>query len=925
MTPERVRQIEELYHAAREDRAVLDEADADLRREVESLLARDSSKPGTLDRPAWEGAAGLTNIDGTATVVTPGTQLGPYRIEGPLGAGGMGQVFRAVDTRLGRSVAIKTSQQQFSDRFNREARAISSLNHSHICTLYDVGPNYLVMELCEGETLAARLKRGKLSLEDTLRYGAQIADALAAAHAKGIVHRDLKPGNIMVTKSGVKVLDFGLAKSSQDETITASRMVMGTPAYMAPEQRDGKECDARTDIYSLGLILYEMAGGKRAEQSQTPSLDKFPPTLAHVIERCLATDPESRWQSATDLKLELGWVGKQQPAVAAFSASRFGKWIGVAAVLLAATAAALGFALYSAARPAELKPLVRLDAYLGAGVSPNTNGGAVTLAPDGTRLVYVSQNRLFMRRLDQPRASELPGTEGAFDPFFSPDGQWVAFFTPGNLKKITAEGAAAEVLCDAPNSRGGSWGEDGTIIASLSGELWRIPSVGGPPIAIAKLKQDQATYYWPQILPGGNAVLFTALTEGDAQTRSTFDGDSNIEVMSLRDHRSKTLVQRGTYGRYLPSGHLVYVRAGTLFAVPFKLDTLEMSGSPTPLPEHVSYSTLNGLAQIAFSSTGTMVFRSSEDASQRTVQLLDSTGMMKPLLAEPGDYGHPSLSPDQERLAIDEREGPNQNISMYEQKRDTMTHLASGVGYHSPIWSPDGRYIVFGSPTGLLWIRADGAGSAQPLITNKNYSDPWSFATDGKRLQLAYQINTNRTSPSSLFNRMDILTVPIDVDATGLRAGKPATFMQGALHPSISPDGRWLGYTASERGTSQVYVRPFLSDPSAQRIVKISGSGGSYLQWSRVKPQLFFWFPKDNQIMVVNYSAKGDSFVADKPQVWSETRIEVFGVRPYDLAGDGKHIIAVMPANLGTETLPDHITFLENFFDELRRKVPAGK
>src|SRR6202521_5370377 len=256
MTPERVRQIEDLYHAAREDRAVLAKADPDLQREVESLLAQDSSKTGMLDQPAWADAAGLTNLDATATVIAPGTQLGPYKIEGPLGAGGMGEVFRAVDTRLGRSVAIKTSQQQFSDRFNREARAISSLNHPHICTLHDVGPNYLVMELVEGETLAARLQKGRLPVAAVLRYAAEIADALAAAHALGIIHRDMKPQNIMITKSGVKVLDFGLAKSPTDETLTVTRAVMGTPAYMAPEQLEGKECDARSDIYALGLVLY---------------------------------------------------------------------------------------------------------------------------------------------------------------------------------------------------------------------------------------------------------------------------------------------------------------------------------------------------------------------------------------------------------------------------------------------------------------------------------------------------------------------------------------------------------------------------------------------------------------------------------------------------------------------------------------------
>src|SRR5450631_1145868 len=282
MDPSRWQQIEELYHAALEREpgeraALLARADPDLRREVESLLAQQSGA-APLDHPAWEGAASL--LGSTVAVLTPGTQLGPYKIEGPLAAGGMGEVFRGVDTRLGRPVAVKTSHEQFSARFDREARAISSLNHPHICTLYDVGPNYLVMELCEGETLAARLKRGKLSIQETLRYGAQIADALAAAHAKGITHRDLKPGNIMLGKSGIKVLDFGLAKSPQHETLTATRMVIGTPAYMAPEQREGKECDVRTDIYSLGLVLCEMATGKRAEQSHIPSLDTLPPQLA---------------------------------------------------------------------------------------------------------------------------------------------------------------------------------------------------------------------------------------------------------------------------------------------------------------------------------------------------------------------------------------------------------------------------------------------------------------------------------------------------------------------------------------------------------------------------------------------------------------------------------------------------------------------
>jgi eukaryotic-like serine/threonine-protein kinase len=312
MNAQRWRQVEQLYHSALEREpgqrgAFLAEAclgDGELRREVESLLAQDGSM---LDRPAVDLLG-----DPTRTQLTPGTQLGPYRIEASLGVGGQAEVYRGLDTRLDRKVAIKISAQQFSGRFEREARAISSLNHPHICTLYDVGPNYLVMELVEGETLAARLQKGRLPMAAVLRYAAEIADALAAAHALGIIHRDLKPQNIMITKSGVKVLDFGLAKSPRDETLTATRVVMGTPAYMAPEQLEGKECDARTDIYALGLVLYEMVAGKRLPRGQPPVIEGFPPQFAHVIERCLESEPENRWQSASDVKRELEWAGKTQ-------------------------------------------------------------------------------------------------------------------------------------------------------------------------------------------------------------------------------------------------------------------------------------------------------------------------------------------------------------------------------------------------------------------------------------------------------------------------------------------------------------------------------------------------------------------------------------------------------------------------------------
>ena len=422
-----------------------------------------------------------------------GTRLGPYEILAPIGAGGMGEVYKGRDTRLNRDVAIKVSKEQFSERFAREAEAIAQLNHSNICTLYDVGPNYLVMEYIEGTPL-----KGPLPLDQALKYAAQICDALDAAHKKGITHRDLKPANILVTKTGIKLLDFGLAKLSSagpaakppdDATLTMAltgkNEIVGTLYYMSPEQLQaqatGQEIDARTDIFSFGLVLYEMLTGKRAFEGASPAsviaaiMERpapsvaavAPPVLDRLLQHCLAKDPDDRWQSARDLKAELEWIASASDEVAtvptAFTRRRPLPWM-IAAGVLAAALVGVSFIAYRATRPAELKPLVRLDVELGPDVSLGSTAGAdAILSPDGTRLVYVSQGKLFTRKLDQPKGVELAGTEGAFAPFFSPDGRWVAFFGPGRLKKISVEGGAPIDLCEAPNGSGGSWGEDGNI------------------------------------------------------------------------------------------------------------------------------------------------------------------------------------------------------------------------------------------------------------------------------------------------------------------------------------------------------------------------------------------------------------------------------------------------------------------------------
>jgi Tol biopolymer transport system component/predicted Ser/Thr protein kinase len=873
--------------------------------------------------------------------LSAGDRLGPYEVLAPIGVGGMGEVYRATDTRLGRAVAIKIAATQFGARFEREARAISALNHPHICTLYDVGPNYLVMELVEGPTLAERIKKGAIPVEDALAIARQIADALDAAHEKGITHRDLKPGNVKIKPDGtVKVLDFGVAKiggtpapdaeNSSTLTMTEEGVIRGTASYMSPEQAQGKQVDRRADIYAFGAVLYEMLTGERLHPGKTTTeilasvirdetrWDRVPPQVHRLLRRCLEKDPQKRLRHIGDV---MAFVD-DAPSLAPVTTQPHGRWWTIIAPGLALVV--LGALLWRATRPPD-RPLVRLDVDLGSDVSLGSLLGAdAILSPDGRRLAYVSHNRLLTRRLDEPKAAELPGTEGAYAPFFSPDGQWVAFFARSKLKKVSVEGGAAVNLCDASGggAPGGSWGEDGNIVAALNavGALSRIPSTGGMPTPVTELAPGEFTHRWPQILPGGKAVLFTTHTDVSGFDRA------NIEVMALPGRRRKTLVRGGTFGRYLPSGHLVYINRGTLFAVPFDLDNLAVRGTPAPLLDQIAYSANSGSAQLDFSRSGTLVYRSGGAGGKVvTVQWLDNAGQTQPLLTKPGFYQRPRVSPDGQRLALEVTEGSDSEVWIYEWQRDTMTRLNFGgggsgaLGNRFPVWSPDGRYIVFSAPSTMFWTRSDGAGKPQPLAQSKNLQVPWSFTADGKRLAF-YE-----APPGSEF---DIWTVPIESDGAGLRAGKPEVFLKTSSdqrHSSFSPDGRWLAYASDESGAYQVYVRAF---PDKGGKWQISNSGGVYPIWSRNGRELFFR-SDDNRIMVANYTVKGDSFAAAKPRLWSDKKLADFGVvgtSNYDLAPDGKRIAAIMPAEeQEDQKAQNHVIFLENLFDELRRRAPTGK
>ena len=904
--------------------------------------------------------------------LTSGTRLGPYEILAPLGVGGMGEVYRARDTRLDRVVAIKILPPHLSEdpilrqRFEREAKAISSLNHPHICVLYDIGTQdgtqFLVMECVEGETLAKRLEKGPLPLEQVLRYGTQIADALDKAHRSGVVHRDLKPGNIMLTSSGAKLLDFGLAKAAPplaaEATLTAAATrttpvtqqgtIVGTFHYMSPEQVEGKEVDARSDIFSFGTVLYEMVTGQRAftgkSQLSVASaiLEKdpepigrlqpmTPPALDRTIRVCLSKDPEDRWQTARDLLLELKWIadaGSQADLPAPVVSNRRVRerlaWTAVAFFVLTAVALTIGFVLRA---PKPLQPM-RLNAEIGADASLFTTfGTSAILSPDGTRLAFIAsgsdqKQRMYVRPLDQLQASVLPGTENVRNPFFSPNGEWIGFFADGRLKKISVRGGSAVTLCEAPDDRGGSWSEDGTIVftsESRSG-LSKISSAGGSPEQLTTLNQaSEHTHRWPQVLPGGKAVLFTS-----SVLRGNFEG-ADIVAYAMSTGQRKTVLHGGFYPRYLPTGHLVYMHEGTLFGVPFDAKRLEVTGQAAPVLEGVVSNPGTGGAQFSFSEAGNLVYVPGRSTAVVTsIYWMDHEGKFQPLRESPASYASPEFSPDGRRLAVTIYDGKRSDIWVYEWGRDALTRLTfTGEANKSPVWTPDGQGITYvtqekGGAYNLYWKRADGAGDAQRLSENKNDQYHSSWRPDGKFLAFT------QSNPET---RSDIMILPIEGnEKSGWMPREPKVFLNSTYEvtsPVFSPDGRWLAYASNESGNYEVYVRPF---PGPGGKWQISTEGGGFPKWSRNGKELFYR-AQDSKLMVAAYTASGDSFVAGKPQLWSPGQFVDLGpfYNSFALHPDGKRF-AVLKAPGAGETAPVHkVTFIFNFFDELRRKVPTGK
>ena len=880
----------------------------------------------------------------------------------------MGEVYKARDTRLDRIVAIKALPSRLSDRadlrerFAREARAIAGLNHPHICTLHDIGEqegvHFLVMEHLEGETLAQRLSKGPLPLRQALAYAVQIADALDKAHRKGATHRDVKPGNIMLTPGGAKLLDFGLAKLKQEalaqpnillselaappSALTAEGTMLGTLQYMAPEQIEGRvdALDARTDVFAFGAVLYEMATGKRAFEGKSsasiiaailavdpPPMSSLqpitPPQLDRVVQKCLAKEPDKRWQAASDLRDELQWIAQGGPeaqpagAAAPLAARKVLRQWGLVATLACLTAAAgTGLAVWRlkpAPAPAP-QPVARLQLPLPPTERLSSQSVlALALSPDGTHLAYVARRgttaQLFLRAMNGVESRRIPESDGASNPFFSEDGQWLAFIADRKLKKVSVSGGVPETLT-ATGNFGASWGPDDRIVFSGGQGVSELPASGGAPRALTTLdtQKGERMHNWPELLPGGKAVLFTVPLRDSARW-----DDSVVAVQSLETGERKTLIQGGTGARYVPTGHVVYLRAGTLMAVPFDPKRLEVIGTPVPLIEGVMQGSV-GSGQFSFSRRGDLVYVPGRDP-ERTLAFVDRQGVARDLPLPPGAYLAPRFSPDGRRIVV-WISGANCHLLVHDIARGATTRLTQDADNHAPVWTPDGSRIVFNStragPRSLFWMPADGSGPSEPLTPGKNVPEPGSFSPDGRLL--AY-VELDPTT------RRDIWLLSLGDQ------GAPRAFLQTSFNefmPSFSPDGRSLAYVSDQSGRNEVYTQPF---PGPGERWQISTDGGTEPVWTRDGRELFY--RNLDKVMVVamgtqpRVSPGKPSLLFQGPFLNAGDLPALSGSRQYDVTPDGRALLMVKPSEQELAAAP--IQFVVNWFEELKRLVPARR
>ena len=921
--------------------------------------------------------------------VGPGVRVGPYEVMALLGEGGMGKVWRAHHTALKRDDALKVLPDSFAAdldrvaRFQREAQVLASLNHPNIAHVYGLeqaaGVQALVMELVDGPTLADRIGQGPVPIDEALPIARQIAEALEAAHESGIVHRDLKPANIKLRPDGtVKVLDFGLAKAmepsgtspfgvSQSPTITTpaitlAGIILGTAAYMAPEQARGKPVDKRADIWAFGAVLYEMLTGRKAfdadDASMTlaavmmkePDWTALPPAtspgIRSLLTRCLNKDPKARLRDIGEARLQIQQAlsgvpeERKEPVASHANAGRL-RALPWALAVIGFAAAAASLVMWAPWRHAPPSTLLRLEAGIGVDADLFTDqGAAAILSPDGKTLAFVAQKtsatdpQLYVRRLDQLTAATLAGTDGAKNPFFSPDGSWIGFFAGGKLKKVAASGGAVVILCDAPDGRGGTWADDDTItflpVSSArggpdgGGGLLRVPAVGGHPEPVTTVGDDELTQRWPQLLPGGNALIYTVTNAPAIRASAGAYADANIVAQTIPKGTPKIVQRGGYFGRYLKSGHLVYVHDGTLFAAPFDLTRLQLVGSPVPVLEGMVFGPNNGSAQIAVSDGGTLVYVPGGSRLTRGFQFewRDRAGKATPLpSAVASNWTTVQIAPDGHRIAGVIADSNRPDVWIYDIDREVPSRLTTDprMGAFSPVWTPDSTRVAYTlGGRSLYWRRADGTGEVQRLTNGPNNQTPVSWHPTGKFLAFE-EINPGKLS--------DIMILPIDgSESAGWKPGTPAPFLNTEFQeqdPTFSPDGKWLAFMSNKSGHPEVYVRPFPASPGEWTISTGGGGGARFPVWSRARPELFYT-TLQGDLMMVSYTVKGDAFVAGKPEPWSKERFQTAGtVRRFDLHPDGNRFLLSPMPRQDTSVKQDRVVFVFNWFDELKRIMPV--
>ena len=831
--------------------------------------------------------------------IQPGTRLGPYEVVAPLGAGGMGEVYKATDTRLNRTVAIKVLPLQFThapemkQRFDREAQVIAGLHHPNICVLYDVGregeTDYLVMEYLEGDTLAARLASGPLPLAEALKVGVQVADALDKAHGQGVTHRDLKPGNVMLTATGAKLLDFGLAKlhevvpaaasgsmqrTAASLSATTPGTIIGTMQYMAPEQLEGKDADARTDIFAFGAVLYEMLTGRKAfEGKSQPHLiaaivssqpdpastlqPATPPALDFLIARCLAKDPEQRLQTATDLVNELQWIagggeGAAPVPVAAPHSRSYAARIAVAAAGVIAFATAL--VAFAVPRDTPVKEETR---FLIA-VPDMPTSAAVSISPDGRQIAYSASDggsaAVFVRPITSEVPQKLAGTEGAERLFWSPDSKWIGFFAGGKLKKIEAAGGPPQNLCETPELLGGTWNADGVILFATKQGLRRVNAVGGEPSPVAAAGEMPRD---PFFLPDGKHFLYSA---GAAVN------DAGVYAAALDDRSATRIVAARSNAAYVEPGYILYHREGTLYAQPFSVGGLKTTGDAVRLADKVPYSD-DDAAAFAASNTNVLLYRNDAPPSPVARGRSGAANGDPPLrwqlrigrgddAGPAGAWSGPDLSPDGKRFAVHRHEGEGGDLWLFTVGQTTPSRFTFDASQDnsSPVWSPDGSRIAFASRRngkfGLYVKASDNTRSEELLSEFETPAVPMSWAAD----RLVYWTRSPKTAG-------DVWILPL----TGDR--KPIPFLQARADertPQVSPDGRWIAYSSNETGRSEIYIQPFPQGPGR---IQVSVNGGVYPRWRKDGKELYFLnIISVGSVMASSVRVNGASIERDVPR-----------------------------------------------------------